>query len=84
MAQLSAFVNRVLLERSHTYSFSLVRGCFCTAKADLNLKTRTVYPTKPNILTSLLTPGLKYASELSHPRGKETGVSIPGLLTLQG
>ena len=65
MAQLSAFVNQVLLECSHTYSFSIVRGCFCTAKADLSLKTRTVWPTKPNNLTSLLTPGLKYASELS-------------------
>ena len=89
---------------------------FCTAKADLSLKTRTVWPTKPNNLTSLLTPGLKYASELSqypclensmdggawwatspwgrkesdtterlhslthtelsHPRGKETGISL--------
>ena len=65
MAQLSAFVNRFCWNAATPIHSALFVAVFCTAKADLSLKTRTVWPTKPNNLTSLLIPGLKYASELS-------------------
>lgn len=69
----------------------IARGCCCTAKAGLSGQDKDCVAHKAehtDCLASyrkrLLTPAWKCASELAHPGGKETGVSIPTLSSLQG
>lgn len=59
----------------------IVRGGFGTVEADLSGQDKDCMAFYRK---SLLTPALKCASELPHLGGKETGVSIPNLFSLQG
>lgn len=88
---LSVFVNKVLLECSQMHSFSIAHRCFSIPKANwcrqdqdcmAHRASRINYPAPHK--TILITPGLKYASELSHSRGKVTAVSVPDVLSCRG
>ena len=39
------------MEHSHTYSFPIISGCFCTTVAELSSCDRDLWPTKPKIFT---------------------------------